>query len=344
MKQIKKTVILSVFAFVMTLMASVGVKAADLAWGKGYEINHEENGSFDINTDYNFVLSTSGSVVLTVNCTEYAHKGKIIIYNSSDESVWSQFVPIGLNTYKIDLLAGTYKLRVNSISRLKESFVPTFTASGETVSESYMNKNNQVGTASAYAVGSTVKAQFARNDDTDIYKMSVKKPGYLTVKFSSNLTKMNMQMVSTDGKTSYRENNIPLGASSYKYFVPKGTYYVSFVRADKDYTGTYTFSTKLSGITMSKVKSAKNLKGKKVKITWTKKSDVNGYQVQVAQNKKFTKGKKTKTITKKTVKSHTFTKLKKGKTYYARVRTYKLVNGKKHYSDWSTPKKFKVKK
>ena len=42
--------------------------------------------------------------------------------------------------------------------------------------------------------------------------------------------------------------------------------------------------------------------------------------------------------------SHTFTKLKKGKNYYARVRTYKLVNGAKYHSDWSTAKKFKVKK
>ena len=111
----------------------------------------------------------------------------------------------------------------------------------------------------------------------------------------------------------------------------------------KDYTGTYTFSTELSGITVTKVKSAKNLKGRKSKITWVKKSDVDGYQVQVAQNKKFTNGKKTKTITNKNTKSYTFTKLKK-KTYYARVRTYKLVDGKKIYSDWSAPKKFKVKK
>ena len=45
---------------------------------------------------------------------------------------------------------------------------------------------------------------------------------------------------------------------------------------------------------------------------------------------------------KKTTK--TVTKLKKKKTYYAKVRAYKMVNGKTYYSKWSTVKKVKVRK
>ena len=37
-------------------------------------------------------------------------------------------------------------------------------------------------------------------------------------------------------------------------------------------------------------------------------------------------------------------KLKKGKTYYVRLRTYKAVSGGELYSDWSTVKKVKIKK
>ena len=163
-----------------------------------------------------------------------------------------------------------------------------------------------------------------------------------------------MQSLSFDlnaasGDVNYSNNAASVGTNTYKFFVPKGTYYLTMKKSEG--TGEYSFSMSLKGITTTKVKAAKNLKGKKAKITWTKKSDVDGYQVQVALNKKFTKSRKSKTlaVTKsyystKNPTSHTFTKLKKGKYYYARVRTYKLLNGKKYYSDWSSVKKFKVKK
>lgn len=112
----------------------------------------------------------------------------------------------------------------------------------------------------------------------------------------------------------------------------------------RDGSGDYSFFVSFKDVTTTKVNSAKNLTGKKAKITWSVKKDVDGYQVQIALDKGFKKGKKTKTITNKLVKNYTFTKLKKKKTYYARVRTYKLLDGNKIYSDWSTSKKFIIKK
>ena len=76
----------------------------------------------------------------------------------------------------------------------------------------------------------------------------------------------------------------------------------------------------------SKVKltSAKNGKDKKLTVKWKKVTGAKGYQLQYAINKKF---KKKKSIqTKKT--KYTIKKLKKKKTYYIRVRAYKM-NGKK---------------
>ena len=46
---------------------------------------------------------------------------------------------------------------------------------------------------------------------------------------------------------------------------------------------------------------------------------------------------------KKSSKKTTIKKLTKGKKYFVRVRTYKTVNGKKIYSDWSKVKSVKVK-
>lgn len=87
--------------------------------------------------------------------------------------------------------------------------------------------------------------------------------------------------------------------------------------------------------------SAKNRKGK-LKITWKKKSGINGYQVQYSTNKKF-KNAKTKTIKNARTTSKTYKAIKKGKKHYVRVRTYKIVNGRKYYSSWSKVKSAVVK-
>ena len=79
---------------------------------------------------------------------------------------------------------------------------------------------------------------------------------------------------------------------------------------------------------------------RKAKASWKKLTNVSGYQIQYAPNKKFKKAKR------KTVKSTSVTikKLKKKKTYFVRVRAYKLVDGKKVYGKWSAVKKVKIKK
>lgn len=92
------------------------------------------------------------------------------------------------------------------------------------------------------------------------------------------------------------------------------------------------------------LKSAKNAKDKKLVVKWKKNTAGNGYQIQYSTSKKFAKGNKTKTISKNKTTSYTIKKLKKKKTYYVRIRTYKKVSGKTCYSEWSSVKKVKIKK
>ena len=88
----------------------------------------------------------------------------------------------------------------------------------------------------------------------------------------------------------------------------------------------------------------KNKAAKKaVSVEWKKVSGVKGYQVQVATDKKFKKNKKTVTIKKQKTTKTTVKKLKAKKKYYVRIRTYKIVNGKKVYSSWSKVKSVKTK-
>ena len=95
-------------------------------------------------------------------------------------------------------------------------------------------------------------------------------------------------------------------------------------------------------VKINKIKGfvVKNQKKFKVKVIWKKLTNVSGYQIQYAPNKKF---KKAKSKTVKTT-SAMIKKLKKKKTYFVRVRAYKLVDGKKVYGKWSAVKKVKIKK
>lgn len=90
-----------------------------------------------------------------------------------------------------------------------------------------------------------------------------------------------------------------------------------------------------------KVKSltVKSTKAKTATVKYKKTTGADGYQITYSTSKKFTK--KTNKLTKKT--TYNVTKLKKGKTYYVKVRTYKTVDGKKVYGKYTTAKKVVVK-
>lgn len=95
--------------------------------------------------------------------------------------------------------------------------------------------------------------------------------------------------------------------------------------------------------TPAKTKVQKISTGKKsITAQWKKVAGVSAYQVQIATNKKFSKNKKTFKVSKKSTKVK-IKKLKAKKVYYVRVRSYKIVNGKKVYSKWSTVRKVKTK-
>lgn len=88
------------------------------------------------------------------------------------------------------------------------------------------------------------------------------------------------------------------------------------------------------------IKSVKNLKKRKVKLTLKKVKNAVGYQVKICDNKKFS-GYWTKNIKKTT---YTFKKLDKKTRYYFKARAYVMNGKKKLYGPWSKPKNVKVKK
>ena len=89
---------------------------------------------------------------------------------------------------------------------------------------------------------------------------------------------------------------------------------------------------------------AVNKKGRKIKLTWKKSNDAYEYQIAYACNKKFTKNVNYKNVKSKGTKSYIIKKLKKGKTYYFKMRVYYILNRKMKYGNWSVTKKVKIKK
>lgn len=83
-------------------------------------------------------------------------------------------------------------------------------------------------------------------------------------------------------------------------------------------------------------------KSSSITVKWKKKS-CTGYQIQYSTSSKF-KSAKTVKITKAKTTSKTISKLKSGKKYYVRVRTYKKSGKKALYSSWSKAKSVTTKK
>ncbi len=89
-------------------------------------------------------------------------------------------------------------------------------------------------------------------------------------------------------------------------------------------------------------KIKKLISGKKqITVKWKKVSSIKGYQLQYGLKKSFKGAKAKKVSASKT--SYKIKKLKSKKTYYVRIRTYKVINGRTVYSKWSKAKKIKVK-
>lgn len=88
-----------------------------------------------------------------------------------------------------------------------------------------------------------------------------------------------------------------------------------------------------------KIKKLTNKKSRKMSIKWTKNSKAKGYQIQYSTSSKF-KGKRMVKVSSAATSRRVIGGLKKGKTYYVRIRSYYGSS----YSAWSTKKKVKISK
>ena len=113
------------------------------------------------------------------------------------------------------------------------------------------------------------------------------------------------------------------------------------------YTGSVTYAFRIlpKGSTVSGLVKAK----KAVTVKWKRQSAkmstgrINGYQIQLSTNAKFTKNVKTVKVKGWKNTSKKVARLRAGKKYYVRVRTYKNAGGRTYCSAWSGVKSVKTK-
>lgn len=131
----------------------------------------------------------------------------------------------------------------------------------------------------------------------------------------------------------YNSFAIALNAGEY-YLVGKYAYSLG-----AGFDGTYDFelSYKPSVPKPSQIKASK-IARKSVKLSWSKASGANGYQLQRKTGSGW------KTIANTSASAFNVKKLKSKTKYRFRVRAYKVVNGKKYYSAWSSTKTVVTKK
>lgn len=94
-------------------------------------------------------------------------------------------------------------------------------------------------------------------------------------------------------------------------------------------------------LSKTQIKSVTNSAKGTVKLSIKKNAKADGYQLIYASNKKFTKGKKIIKVKKTGV---VIKKLKKGTTYYFKVRAYKSANNKTYYGKYGAVKRLKIRK
>ena len=146
------------------------------------------------------------------------------------------------------------------------------------------------------------------------------------------------------GKITYKTSNKKVATVNSKGKVTvKGTGKATITVTAK---ATSTYSKCVKKITVygvpKKPETKKLTAGKKrFTVQWKKDKKADGYQVQYSTDKKFKKNVKSMNVSKKNTKA-TVKKLKKGKTYRVRIRSYKKIDGKKYYSGWGKVKSVKV--
>lgn len=161
-----------------------------------------------------------------------------------------------------------------------------------------------------------------------------KASGYYVYRSTDGKNFAKIATVKSGNTVKYNDKKATKNGQKYVYKV------VTYYNGNQTVSSAYSAAKTGYRLSTTKVSSLSNKKGKKAYVKWAKNSKVSGYQIE------YVTGKTTKTVKVSSYKTKTKTisKLKKGKTYKVRIRSYKKVGKVTYYSAWSAKKSVKIKK
>lgn len=256
------------------------------------------------------------------------------------------------------LKKGTTKLRAysrdgNCVAECDVQGVSEFDESKLQISSPYLflNENEQdmlfayYGDADVSCKWTSANEEVATVDETGL--VTAKKEGYgLIIATMEDGTQVSCMTIVSKAKSDEPENATPTPTVT-PIVTPEPTQNSEAAATTKPQATKKPSSNNSSASMLTHVKKVKNVKvkkagKKKLLVTWQWVLVRDGYEVQYALNKSFTKAKKTKKcswwLEKTKLKG-----LKSKKSYYVRIRAYVKNGSQKQYGKWSTVKKCKVK-
>ena len=253
---------------------------------------------------------------------------------------------------KKDLSKATAKLSYTTATYSGKAKTPKVTISGLTKGTDYKvtyTNNKAIGTATVKITGInsctgsqvkkfTIKLGTPKNVKVNLRASSTS--GYNDVKVTWNKVagaayyRVYYKKASDD---SYKYKKVSKGSTTSKIFydLKSGTQYKIKVIAYTSSGKKSSYSSVKSVYTLKKVtqNTVKKYSSSKVNVSWVNINGETGYQVSRSTKKTGTNV--VATVKNTTAKSKLISVPKKGKTYYYKVRAYKIVNGIRVYGPWS---------
>lgn len=304
----------------------------DMAHAESISVNKNYVGQLASNDEkdfYKFTLNSSGTIVNVA--TAYMYSINYYIYNESGRELyhgwptWNSVVKYSSVKDEVNLPAGTYYFAVTrGATGVYDFRLQVHTHSYEDV----------ITKATIFEDGKLVRQCSCGEIESTQTIYSPK-----TIVLSKKNYTYDGKAKRPSVKVKDRKGNI-IDSSNYSIDFSGGRKNVGTYKVQVNFKGNYSgnlakfFTVNPQGTRIQKVTALS--KGFKIKVKKQTKQTT-GYQIQYSTNRKFTKSTK-KLMRSNSVTSESYRKLKPGKKYYVRVRTYKTVSGKKYYSSWSSPK------
>ena len=241
-------------------------EATDFSGAAKINVGSTVNGSITETVSarvYQFSLASAGR--LSIDMTSYMQYYTIQIFDATGSQVWYTYekewngnLKYRQDAYNIDLIAGSYYIKITANYNFSWASNATgnysFKTGFQSANETFAEPNNDFTTANSIYLGQIVNGQIAVNDSKDLYKFQLAFAGQLQIDMTSYMRYYTIQIFDSTGSEvwyTYEKEwnkNLKYRQDAYNIDLIAGSYYIR-VTANYNFswtsneTGNYSFKT-----------------------------------------------------------------------------------------------------